>query len=157
VAADALDDGLDKPVKPAIFSAVFPLHVDAHAEFWCGAVPTHSPFWHSIRRLDPFSVNPDSKPMAAWDDLETWIKHEPEWARGRLGFDPLWSIFRAGAGVGGCWPVQRGSYSVVQRTNELAIRMALGARKKDVLRIVLASVGVSVGSGLFGVWHSVLA
>jgi ABC-type antimicrobial peptide transport system permease subunit len=40
------------------------------------------------------------------------------------------------------------SYSVVQRTNEFGIRIALGAQKWHVLRIVFASAGISVGIGI---------
>jgi putative ABC transport system permease protein len=146
VVADALDDGLDQPVKPAIFLP-YSLHMWMSTQILVRGRTDPLSILHSVRQQIA-SVNPDQQVSGRVDDLETWIRHEPEWARGRLvsilfGAFSLLALALAAVGL---YSVV--SYSVAQRTNEFGIRMALGAQKKDVLRIVLASAEVSVGSGL---------
>jgi len=146
VVGDALDDGLDKPVKPAIF-VPYSLYMWMHTQILVQSRVDPQSILHSVRQ-QIVAVNADQQANGQVDDLEMWIKREPEWARGRLisilfGAFAMLALVLAAVGL---YSVV--SYSVVQRTNEFGIRMALGAQKKDVLWNVLRSAGVSVGSGL---------
>jgi ABC-type antimicrobial peptide transport system permease subunit len=94
------------------------------------------------------SVNRDQQTAGHVRDLEHWISEEPEWARGQLVawlFGAFAALALALAAVGLYSVV---SYTVVQRTNEFGIRMALGAPRGHVLRIVFASTVASVGGGI---------
>jgi predicted permease len=146
VVGDALNQGLEKPVEPAIFAPY-------SLQLWMGTtllVRSHlapEALEFSIRK-QLAAVNPDQQTHGKIEDLETWIRHEPVWARGRLisalfaGFSILALVLSAV----GLYSVS--SYAVVQRTNEFGIRMALGAGRSHVFRIVMASAAFSVGIGI---------
>jgi predicted permease len=146
VTADALDDGLDKPVLPAVY-------IPYTVNMWMGTqilVRSQGEPLTLLRgvRQQVAAINSDQQVDPSVEDLEKWMTHEPEWARSRLisilfaAFSGL-ALVLAGVGL-----YSVGSYSVVQRTGEFGIRMALGAQRSEVLRIVVLFAGASVGLGL---------
>jgi predicted permease len=60
-----------------------------------------------------------------------------------LGCFGLMSLLMGGAGLYGVM-----SYSVARRTKEIGVRMAIGAHRADILRMVLREAGLLVGLGL---------
>jgi predicted permease len=146
VVEDALDQGLNKPVKPAIF-VPYSLSMRMWTQILVRTNGEPLALLHTIRQQIT-RVNPDQQAMGHVNNLETWIKTEPDWARGRLIsiLFGAFSVLALALAAAGLYSVV--SYSVAQRTNEFGIRMALGAQRLDVLRIVFASAGSSVGLGL---------
>jgi ABC-type antimicrobial peptide transport system permease subunit len=95
------------------------------------------------------TMNPDQQTSSSVDDLETRLTYEPEWQQEHLAawiFGIFAWLALALAAVGLHSVV---SYTVAQRTNEFGIRIALGARRGDLMRMVFGSVLGSLGAGIF--------
>ncbi len=85
---------------------------------------------------------------AAYTITDYILIRQPEWQQERLVtiLFGAFSVLALALSAVGLYSVV--SYSVAQRTPEFGIRMALGARQRDVLRDVFASMAISVGSGV---------
>jgi len=146
VVADSLDDGLQKPAAPAVY-APYTLMAMIWTQILVRTQGDPLAMLHSIRQRIA-SIDPDQQIFNDVRDLEGWIQREPEYARARLismlfGAFAILALILAAVGL---YSVV--SYTIVQRTSELGVRVALGARRRDVLRIVAVSAGTSVGLGI---------
>jgi predicted permease len=145
VVADKLDDGLAKPIVPEVF-VPYTVAMGMYTQILVRSEVPPLSLLHAIRATVS-SIDPDQQTSNDVRDLEHWITRLPEWARGRLVawlFGAFAALALALASVGLYSVV---SYTVAQRTNEFGIRMALGAPRSHVLRIVFTSTLASVASG----------
>ncbi|MGO9936279.1 MAG: ABC transporter permease [Terracidiphilus sp.] len=146
VVADKLNDGLAKPVLPEAF-APYTFAMGMYTQILVRSEVPPLTLLHAIRQKVN-SVDHDQQTNGDVRDLEHWITRTPEWARGQLVawlFGAFAALALALAAVGLYSVV---SYTVVQRTNEFGIRIALGAQRGHVLRIVFRSMLASVGGGV---------
>jgi len=143
---DFLDDGLSNPVQPAIlvpYSLSLPPGIQI-------LVRTEAPPLTLINAVKKHlaQVNPDQQTQSRIEELVAWISNGPEWQREHLaawifGFFAWLAVALAAVGL---YSVV--SYTVAQRTNEFGIRMALGAQRGNLLRLVFASTFGSVSGGI---------
>jgi predicted permease len=146
IVADDRDAGLRDPIKPEAF-VPWTLCMWEYTAFLVRSDTPPLSLLHSIR-VQLVSVNADQQTDGDAEDLEQWIKDEPEWQQGNLitWIFGAFSVLALALAAVGLYSVV--SYAVTQRTNEFGIRMALGAQRGHVLRIVFASMLVSVGGGI---------
>ena len=145
VVADARNDGLRNPIKPA-FYVPYTLKMRMFTQI---LVRTRVPPLSILRdvRAELVRVDREQQVMRV-RDLEGWITNLPEYAQQRLvaRLFAIFSILALALSAVGLYSVV--SYGVATRTNEFGIRMALGARARDVVGIVLRGTSWNVGSGL---------
>jgi predicted permease len=146
IVEDARNDGLRNPIKPAVY-VPYTLSMREGTQILVRSEATPLTLLHAVQ-AQLTAVNPDQQTYSVDGDLESWISDEPEWQQEHLAawiFGVLAWLALALAAVGLYSVV---SYTVAQRTNEFGIRMALGAQRRHVMRIVFASTLGSVGSGI---------
>jgi len=146
VIADKLDDGLSKPVLPETF-VPYTMAMGMYTQILVRSDVPPLSLLHAVQ-VAVNSIDPDQQTNNDVRDLEHWITRLPEYARGQLVawlFGAFAALALALASVGLYSVV---AYTVVQRTNEFGIRMALGAERGHVLGLVFRSTVVSVGAGI---------
>jgi putative ABC transport system permease protein len=146
IVADKRDDGLRNPVLPEVF-VPYTLGMPMYTQILVRSeVPPLSLLHAAQAQVN--SVDPDQQTSNNVEDLEHWISDQTEWQQEHLiaWLFGAFAVLALSLAAVGLFSVV--SYSVAQRTNEFGIRMALGAQRGHVLRIVFASTVVSVGSGI---------
>jgi predicted permease len=145
VVADARNDGLRNPIKPALY-VPYTLKMRMFTQI---LVRTRVPPLSILRdvRAELVRVDREQQVMRV-RDLHGWITNLPEYAQQRLvaRLFAIFSMLALALSAVGLYSVV--SYGVATRTNEFGIRMALGARARDVVRMVLAGTSWNVGVGL---------
>ncbi len=144
VVGDARNDGLTRPIRPAIFLPYsFVLPTDEQLLIRSAGDPSAAALTvkQHLREVNPELVAGQDRTLVWWLDTQGW---------GRERFiATLFSIFAALAlilAATGLYSVV--SYAVTQRTQEMGIRMSLGAQPSSIIRLVLASTATTLAAGL---------
>ena len=146
VVGDSRNEGLRNPVSPAIF-VPYTLSMPAGTVFLIRSETPPMGLLSAVRRAIA-KVNSDQTAARVIADLDHWISDRPEWQQEHLvaWLFAAFAVLALSLASIGLFSVV--SYAVAQRTNEFGIRMALGAQRGHVLRIVFASAAVSIGTGV---------
>jgi len=146
VTADDRDAGLREPIKPEVF-VPWTLSMREYTQILVRSNVAPLSLLNTIR-TQLAAVNGDQQTGNQADDLEQWVKDDPEWQQGHLvtWIFGAFSVLALALAAVGLYSVV--SYTVTQRTSEFGIRMALGAQREHLARIVFTSMVASVGGGL---------
>ncbi len=146
IVADKRNDGLRNPILPEAFIP-YTLTMRMWTQILVRSEASPMTLLHAIGK-QVNSVDADQQISGNVEDLDHWIENQDEWQQEHLvaWLFGAFAVLALALAAAGLYSVV--SFTVEQRTNEFGIRMALGARPADVLRVVFGSTVVSVGGGL---------
>ena len=148
IVADKRNDGLRNPILPEAFIP-YTISMRMWTQILVRSERSPLTLLHAIGQ-EVNSINPDQQISGNIQDLEHWIQDQQEWEQEHLvaWLFGAFAVLALALAATGLYSVV--SFSVERRTNEFGIRMALGAQRGDVLRLVFSSMLASVGGGLLG-------
>jgi len=144
VVGDAKNDSLERPVKPAIFLPYsFVLPPDEALLVRASGDPETAirSVKERLREINPELVVGRDHTLVWWLDTDGWGKER--FIATLFGLFAGLALILAALGL---YSVV--SFAVTQRTQELGIRMALGARRGSVVQLVLGSTTAMLGAGV---------
>ena len=145
IVGDARNDGLRSAPRPSVY-VPYTFSMGEGTEILVRSEVPPLTLQHAVRE-QLRAINPDQ--ISGAYDLETRLTYEPEWQQEHLaswifGVFAWLALVLAAVGLHSVV-----SYTVAQRTTEFGIRMALGAQRGDLLRMVFRSALGTVGAGIF--------